>query len=171
MSEMTKKTKVGILIGLTILFFPTFALSGFGMEFWHKRIKEKDTDPRSPENLLTLAHVYHHTYREETYRDMIIEWLDRYGGDETEKAPEDHYQPWDKSPYDEEHPRPPTWNKEPNKLTGQALCDLAEHLESNHRYPNSKHLFEMVVKYFSNDADALSRATKGLLREKTRTSF
>jgi hypothetical protein len=171
MSEMQKKTKVLIAIGLFILIFPTFAISGYGMDLWHRKLMEKDTDPRTPQRLITLIRTYQITYRQEKAEELIKEWLDRYGGDELEKPPEDRWLTWEKPKWDEDHPRPAAWNKVPNKLTATVLCIYAEHMEGAHFYQFSKHLFEMVPKYFPTEAGALERANKGLFRDRTRSSF
>ena len=179
-TTISKKGKIVILVALLILAAPLYLTSTSGIY----RVAGIQTnsdggvtgfapadDAKTPDRILTAARFLNNTYREPEAEAVLEQWLDHYGGDETEKDPQQRFITWRAYPYSDEKPRPPMhgedYRKEPHPSTAQALILYGERMERLHYYQNSKHIYDIILSEgfpFYKDTDARTRAQKGVDR-------
>lgn len=170
MAEGKSRTKLVLVVVIAAMAFPLYALSGSGMERWVQKCKENEgRDPKAAENLYKLALVYHWTYRTDKAKELLREWIIRYGGDDSEWGDGDKIFTWEPPHWTEDKPRPAFYSKTPHPLTAKVLCVYAEIWETERQVQVSRHLFEVVVKKFPDDKGSFKRASDGVLRDRGRS--
>jgi hypothetical protein len=180
---ISKKWKIVIVVCLVLAALPLYLASNPGMKMMVGKCWEKSTDAKTPENLFRLAQLYNASSREDDMQELIIKWLQHYGGDETEKDPGQRWDTWDPKPqnaypWDEEHPRPEQkgedYRKTPHPLTGRALIMWANNLEDHHRLAEAVHIYNFLANEtycnqwgMTKDPEVYKRATEGIQRNST----
>ena len=170
-TTISRKGKIVILVAILILAAPLYLTSTPGIQRFLDSAWANADDPKSPDRILTLAKFLNNTYREPEAEAVFEQWLDHYGGDETEKDPQQRFITWRPYPYSDEKPRPQQhgedYRKEPHPSTSTVLILYGERMERLHYYQNSKHIYDIILSEgfpFYKDTDARTRAQKGIDR-------
>jgi hypothetical protein len=166
-SEWSTQTKITIALVLALIFAPIYMLTeGFLDKQVQKYWLVKDT-PEAPKNIYRIAWIYKVTGRPEKQLGVEKEWLKYYGGDWEKINDGEGWMPWEINVAEAKLPKPAA--EKPNALTPMILLDIADAAEKGRAYTSAKSLFNSIIKYFPEDAAAVTQAQKGLMRDKVRT--
>jgi hypothetical protein len=166
-SEWSTKTKIIVALVLIMIFAPIYMLTeGFLDKMVAKQWLVKDT-PDAPKTIYRIAWIYKITQRPEKQVALEKEWLKYYGGDWEKINDGAGWMPWEINMAEAKMAKP--WAERPHPLTPTILLDLADWEEKGRSYIPAKTIYGSIIKYFPEDAAAVTQAQKGLMRDKVRT--
>lgn len=166
-TEWSWKTKITVAVVLVMIFAPIFMMRESFLDDQVKRAWMTKDTPDAPKTIDRIAWIYRITARPEKAVVIEEEWLKYYGGNWEKINDGQGYMPWKINMADAKMAKP--WNERPHPMTPNVLLRLADAEEKGRAYREAKSLYETIIKYFPENADAVKEATKGLQRDKTRT--
>lgn len=167
-----------VVVGAPIWFFSDSSMAARVDECWEKCGGRPSNpqrgagirDPLMADRLYKLILAYKYTFRSDTdeYRNLLHDWLIRFGGDDT--TWENHLVFWEYPYWNEDAKvRPDYYPKDPHPHTAKILLLWAEYWEKKKLYAQSKPLYELLQTHFKGDVEMQKAAEKALARDKVRT--